>query len=663
MQSGTEMMKKILIWVLVLSATFSMAAQNNPYAIDDECYKYFREAENLVDDVGNADFDVALQALWDSATRKKETKAQALYYVVKLKRTTRYARLAPVDDRLEWNARVEADLKAAQDFAKWSGYNQYYYYAQELAQNHYFNTQQDMAATNLMNSMMRECREAGDEYGFWQGIRYLALLHKRMSDDINSARYFREFVRIRETTQDTLIRRQGIAVSCLDLGDTYPAGSDSARFYYKKAETYAKTLQDTVKVAFYKAQMAALDGKLREYGEYKAFCKSQPVFKFAIREGDAFFNCVDNILAGHPYSAYSASVDSMTMRGQKKYLEALAAKHGQWEAVSRISAIRLERMQNDLAFLNSHRLEEISVQYGNNKLQADLAEASRKMARNTVLIAILVTVLLLAALLFVWLHMRTLQKANERDEARITELQDANEKVRLADAAKTRFVQNMSHEVRTPLNAIVGFSQLLSLPDGSFPEQEKEEFAGHIVNNTKMLTMLLDDILNASAMDSGKYRITLEEGEVQFMANASITSAEHRLQPGVRMYYQPDSKEPFSLVTDPRRVQQILINLLTNACKNTSSGEIKLSSSMTENPGYVTYAVTDTGPGVPPEKAEAIFERFTKLNEFAQGTGLGLSICRDIADRMGAKVYLDTDYTDGGARFVFLVPLTPPEIK
>lgn len=82
-----------------------------------------------------------------------------------------------------------------------------------------------------------------------------------------------------------------------------------------------------------------------------------------------------------------------------------------------------------------------------------------------------------------------------------------------------------------------------------------------------------------------------------------------------------------------------------------------------ENLGYVTYAVTDTGPGVPPEKADAIFERFTKLNEFAQGTGLGLSICRDIADRMGAKVYLDTDYTGKGARFVFLVPLTPPEIK
>ena len=233
--------------------------------------------------------------------------------------------------------------------------------------------------------------------------------------------------------------------------------------------------------------------------------------------------------------------------------------------------------------------------------------------------------------------------------------------MRLADAAKTRFVQNMSHEVRTPLNAIVGFSQLLSLPDGSFPEEEKQEFSGHIVNNTKMLTMLLDDILNASAMDSGNYRITYEDGEMNFMAEAAISSAEHRLQPGVRMYYAPESTEPFTFRTDPRRVQQILINLLTNACKHTSSGEIKLSASLTETPGFVTYSVTDTGPGIPADQAEKIFERFTKLNDFVQGTGLGLSICRDIAGRMGAKVYLDTTYSAGGSRFVFTVPCNPDE--
>ena len=90
-------------------------------------------------------------------------------------------------------------------------------------------------------------------------------------------------------------------------------------------------------------------------------------------------------------------------------------------------------------------------------------------------------------------------------------------------------------------------------------------------------------------------------------------------------------------------------------------GEIRLATSLTATPGFVTFSVTDTGSGVPPEQAEVIFERFVKLNGFVQGTGLGLSICREIAKRMGASIYLDTTYTAGGARFVFVVPVNPPE--
>ena len=654
-------MKRLLILALTLAWAITAGAQNNVYGIDDECYKYFRDAEHTVDNLESDQFDQAVQSLLDVATRKKDVKAQTIYYVEILKRVARQGRVAPEAQRQEWNSRVDASRRTLQSIAKANGYLQYYYYAQELAQNYYFNTGQDLAATELINSMMEECREVGDEYGFWQGIRYLAVLYKRMSDEYNCARYLREYVRIRETTQDPLILRQFITGPYLDLGDTYPVGSDSARYYYRKAESHASALIDTLRYTIRRAELAAYDGDLQAYRNYRDFCLNCPIF-FTHQEGGKFFlDCVDNILSGSPYSAYKVSIDSLRTVQHFKFLEALTAKMGQWETSAKVSQRHLYRLKSDITHLNTRRLEEISGQFGNNKLQADLAEASQKMARNTVLIALLVTVLLLAALFFTLVHMRSLKRASARDEARIAELQEANEKVRLADAAKTRFVQNMSHEVRTPLNAIVGFSQLLSLPDGSFPEEEKEEFAGHIVNNTKMLTMLLDDILNASAMDSGKYRITLEEGEMHFMANAAITSAEHRLQPGVRMYYQPESQEPFNFVTDPRRVQQILINLLTNSCKHTQQGEIKLTSSLTETPGYVTYAVTDTGPGVPPEKAEAIFERFTKLNDFVQGTGLGLSICRDIAGRMGAKVYLDTTYTAGGARFVFAVPVNPPD--
>ena len=242
----------------------------------------------------------------------------------------------------------------------------------------------------------------------------------------------------------------------------------------------------------------------------------------------------------------------------------------------------------------------------------------------------------------------------------IAKLTEANEATRLANEAKTRFVQNMSHEVRTPLNAIVGFSQLLSLPDGSFSPEEKDEFSNHIINNSKMLNMLLDDILNATAMDTGQYRIQIEDGECHFICRSAMSSAEHRLQPGVTMEYVPENEEPFVFRTDPRRIQQILINMLTNACKHTAKGKVVLTSSTSANPGFVTFAVEDTGTGVPPEKAEAIFARFTKLNEFVQGTGLGLSICRDISERMGGKIWLDTSYT-GGARFVLTIPVEPPQ--
>jgi signal transduction histidine kinase len=103
------------------------------------------------------------------------------------------------------------------------------------------------------------------------------------------------------------------------------------------------------------------------------------------------------------------------------------------------------------------------------------------------------------------------------------------------------------------------------------------------------------------------------------------------------------------------RVQQILINFLTNACKNSTEGDIVLSSSLVENPGYITFAVADHGPGVPADKAERIFERFVKLNSNKQGAGLGLSICRMMAESLGGKVWLDTHYT-AGARFVLTIP-------
>ena len=121
------------------------------------------------------------------------------------------------------------------------------------------------------------------------------------------------------------------------------------------------------------------------------------------------------------------------------------------------------------------------------------------------------------------------------------------------------------------------------------------------------------------------------------------------------MYFTTEVDDEYMITTDVHRVQQVLVNYITNACKHTKEGEIHIHCSVKERPGFITYSVADTGEGIPEEKAEEIFERFTKLDAFAQGTGLGLSICRMIATKLNGVVKLDTTYKKG-ARFIFQIP-------
>ena len=235
------------------------------------------------------------------------------------------------------------------------------------------------------------------------------------------------------------------------------------------------------------------------------------------------------------------------------------------------------------------------------------------------------------------------------------QLQVAKEKAEESAQLKTQFVQNMSHEIRTPLNAIVGFSQLLAMPDGFVSDAEKETYATFVQNSSKLLMMLIDDILDLADVENGNYRIELTESPLNQMAYDAVKTVEYRTPPGVKMYFTSDLTDEQTALTDARRVQQVLINYLTNACKHTTRGEIHVHLTDSRTPGYYSYSVTDTGTGIPSGEAENIFERFTKLDAFKQGTGLGLNICRTVAEKLHAKAYLDTTYS-GGARFMFELP-------
>lgn len=409
------------------------------------------------------------------------------------------------------------------------------------------------------------------------------------------------------------------------------------------------------------AVIAALDKNEKKYRELRDICLADDQLRVVSSTAGTMFHLIDEIIEGRIDEKDLNEIEALHRMREMKFVVNIAEIYGFENTAFRLEKHLMELLEQNFAKSNQLNLAELDAKMGNNLLTADLAEKSQQLARRTLILTILVTAILLGLLAFSYSQVIGLRRRRIRDQRMINDLTVANKKAEIANAAKTRFVQNMSHEVRTPLNAIVGFSQLLSLPDDALTPEEKQEFSNHIMNNTKILIMLLEDILNTTDMDKGEYKITYDEGEVHFMCQAAISSSEHRLHSGVEMFYEPESQEPFSFRTDPQRVQQILINLLTNACKHTLKGKIVLSSSLTAKPGFVTFSVTDTGPGVPANQAEAIFDRFTKLNSFVQGTGLGLSICREIATLMGANVYLDTAYTGGGARFIFEVPVVPPE--
>ena len=633
-------MKKFLpVIIAFLAAAVSLTAQNNSYQLDDDCFEAYRQAELKA---GTPEFEAANAVLLNLAIEKGDTKAQTLYYVMALKDATRRYR------HLESTPETDRDvLQKTEDLKKVAeklGYIQYYYYAYELAQNYFFNHGKTVQAMDMVEEMREIAVKRGDEYGVWMGTRYILALYIAQNDYISAKSYIQEAIRIYENSTDPTIRRQsGTRLYC-DLADTYPIGHDSVKVNLRKADASAKAHLDSLRISYHKAKLYAYERNVEGYEAARDYCKGDPQLFHVSTSAELLFDDIDKLVYHLPGTdSLTLEVDRLKIR-EVKYLANIAEHHGYKELAFEIEKKLVRRDERYLSEANRSRLSELEAKMGNTVLSSEVMEERLKSQKAMTIVMILIVVFLLAVVAFFVIYTLQLRKKNEQ--------------IRLANEAKTRFVQNMSHEVRTPLNAIVGFSQLLSLPDGSFSEEEKSEFSGHIVNNTKMLTMLLDDILNASAMDSGNYRISYETGEMHFIAKAAITSSEHRLQPGVRMLYKPADETPFTFTTDPSRVQQILINLLTNACKHTPEGEIVLESRV--EGGNVIYTVTDTGPGIPADQAEKIFDRFTKLNEFVQGTGLGLSICRDIASRMGAKVYLDTNYKDG-SRFVFEVPVTPPD--
>ena len=246
-------------------------------------------------------------------------------------------------------------------------------------------------------------------------------------------------------------------------------------------------------------------------------------------------------------------------------------------------------------------------------------------------------------------YTRKLQQQNK-------ELLIARDKAKEAERMKIKFIQNMSHEVRTPLNIISGFAQVISEPNNNITEEERAEIAARIANSTNNIVNIINEILDISGKESIHY---IDKNDMMYCNEVARKVLDQFVdnEEGNEVRFESDLKDSYKIKTNKQEVEKILGNLLKNACKFTEKGIVTVNCHLDEMENdMVCFSITDTGMGIKEGEEEKIFEHFYKVDAYKEGVGLGLPLARRVARQLGGDVVLDTSYKEG-SRFILKLPV------
>jgi signal transduction histidine kinase len=235
------------------------------------------------------------------------------------------------------------------------------------------------------------------------------------------------------------------------------------------------------------------------------------------------------------------------------------------------------------------------------------------------------------------------------------QLKKAYERALESDKMKTAFIRNVSHEVRTPLNIISGFAQIIADDNMEISKAELKDMSQMVIKNTNIITNQFDELIELSLNENTGDILNIENVDILVLLQQIVGDFRGLVTNGVELRVENDLPDAFTLSTNKKMIARMVVLLLDNANKNTTTGHIAVKASTEDN--NLSIAVEDTGCGIDAKEAEHIFERFVKLDNFKEGLGLGLPLCRMIARRLGGNVILDTSYAGPGARFVINLPL------
>lgn len=293
------------------------------------------------------------------------------------------------------------------------------------------------------------------------------------------------------------------------------------------------------------------------------------------------------------------------------------------------------------------QVDSLHVMYWVDQMKVKNATSNNNLLAKVILYNVLIVLIISAFITWAISKNRQLKRSQ-------VELAETRYKAADSIQSKSLFLSNMSHELRTPLSAIVGFTGLLA-ENNEMDAQTKKQCEDVIKMNSKLLLKLINDIADISELKENRFNFVWGIFDVVPICQSVIDSIDQVKQNEIVLSFKTDLKK-LEIETDKERLQQVLINLLTNANKFTTKGSITLKLELSQDKKNAIFSVEDTGCGVPLHKQKNIFNRFEKLNENIQGVGLGLSISQLIIEHAGGEIWLDAKYTEG-ARFTFTHPV------
>ena len=533
------------------------------------------------------------------------------------------------------SARFYKHVKVLQDYLLRQG-DLHYYYTQRCNEIVFeLNRLHVMEAYKLATQLSKELTERKLDKEMYMAVNMMGHIYRYSCEKENAKRCFREVIRRMEQEGYT----ESIPPIYMNLANIYMGENpDSALILIDQAAELARqasperlfdietrralvyyTMGD--KERFMQGYQAYKDGQAQ--GLSSVHGRKMEIFYLAMlgKTDEAVQLTIES--ADDPYET-QADIYANAGRWEEAYQ---ALKRGAHETDSVNSVILAGSMQG---------IQQELQRYEENR------QAGRRWIYALTAIAALLALLVVALVYIVQSRRR-----------HIRQMQAAYQRVLESDKVKTSFIQNVSHEVRTPLNIISGFGQVLADESYHISQEERKHISGMVMHNARQITAMIDEVLEMANIDS----LNVDAG-----AQVACNEALRRVVADFckEMDLAADDIVVETTLADDRQVvglqktlQRIVSPLLDNAVKNRGEGPIVVRAA--EENGRVAISVEDHGPGVPPAEAEHIFERFVKLDTFKAGMGLGLTYSRTMARRLGGDVVLDTSYAGPGARFKVVI--------